>query len=393
MHTKALFSFFLVIQLVAAFVNKAYSQIDPLNSPYLQFGNYDVLSDSDMVASPAMYTYRPDASSGTTFPVFMFQLGANGFFSNAIDVHSYDIYLKHLASHGYVVVIVNDTQGGPANGNTYTTTYNWLMVKYNDVSHWMSQCADINKIVVGGHSNGGLNATEFMLNNAGIVKGIVYFASYPSTFFPTHNVSNYTGYVLSLAGSEDNLSSPNSCRDGYNKFTSATCRYFGLINDMHHGGFGDYDLASQPVGSIGRDSATATVRHLLVSFMNHTFKGDVSAENHLKDPLLRPGSISEFLTNCSLPTNPTSITKQDDISFSVIPNPASDFLQLNFSMGLKGNWVFTIIDLGGKQVYSEVLQKGITTKTISVSGFSSGFYMLHLFNEDGNIITEKIFVE
>ncbi|MFN3917936.1 MAG: T9SS type A sorting domain-containing protein [Flavobacteriales bacterium] len=91
--------------------------------------------------------------------------------------------------------------------------------------------------------------------------------------------------------------------------------------------------------------------------------------------------------------DPTMLNSIEDIGISLFPNPVSELLYLNFNRGLNSNWLLTIIDLGGKQVYSEVLQKGITTKTISFSGFSSGFYMLHLFNEDGNIITEKIFVE
>jgi pimeloyl-ACP methyl ester carboxylesterase len=357
------------------------AQIDPLSSPYYGYGSYNVLSDSDMVASPAMYTYRPDAPVGQEFPVFMFQLGANGFGSTAINVHSYDIFLKHLASYGYIVVIVNSTQGGLVDGVAFNTTWNWFQNKCNDAQHWASTMADLNKVFVGGHSNGGLQATHFMLANSTLVKGIVYFASYPSPFFPTHNVSNYNGYVLSLAGTEDNLSTPNACRNGYNQFTSATCRYFSLISGLHHGGFGDYNNTSQPVGSIGRDSATATIRHHLVSFMESSAKNSISAQHHLVHAPFQPGVINEFLTNC--PATGVSISDSNIKSkLEIYPNPASNFISLQSTKGFSTGHI-RIIDLAGREQFKHNLIQGVPEVIIDISILDSGNYFVVI--EEGGL--------
>jgi predicted dienelactone hydrolase len=89
----------------------AFSQVDPLSSPYYQEGSLSVTSETLTDATPALLTYRP--TTGGDYPVLLFQPGANGFGDDAIDVNTYDLYMEHLASYGYVVVVIDDMQGGP----------------------------------------------------------------------------------------------------------------------------------------------------------------------------------------------------------------------------------------------------------------------------------------
>ncbi|NMC99807.1 MAG: hypothetical protein GYA62_08815, partial [Bacteroidales bacterium] len=92
----------------------AYNQIDPLLSPYYQNGPYSVVMDSDMTATPNdLLFFRPSSSTGGPFPTVLFQPGANGTGTSYINKHSYDIYWQHLASYGFVVIIINNTAGGP----------------------------------------------------------------------------------------------------------------------------------------------------------------------------------------------------------------------------------------------------------------------------------------
>lgn len=262
------------------------AQIAPQDSPYADFGPYTVIADIDASPNPDVYTFRPDVSNGETFPVFFFQLGANGFGSSAITASTYDIYLEHLASYGYVVILVNRSAAGFPNGSVYQYAYDWYLEKLADQNHWMSSTADPGRVVVGGHSLGGVQASAFLENNQSVIDGIVYFASYPSQGvlgIGAHDIENYAGNLLSIARTEDDDSSPQECREGYDTYQGTQCKYWVLVEGLGHAGFGDYETGGQVVGSIVRPDATATIRHYLVSFMEYTFKGDATAEQNLKN--------------------------------------------------------------------------------------------------------------
>lgn len=274
-----------------------YAQIDPRNSVYNADGPYDIEVDSSYSTNPKFMIYKPVNTNSKT-PVLIFQPGANGFFQTAITVHSYDLYTKHLASWGYVVIVLDITGGGFPTANNFSFAVNWVYTNARDNQHWMSNVADTTKIIVGGHSNGGVHASSYVAANPTKITGVVYFASYPSSFPPT-NLSTFTGKVLDLAGSEDDASTPAECKDGYDTYTSASCKTFVVVEGLHHGGFGDYINTAQPVGSIGRDSATGTVRHLLVSFLESEFKNNLQANDDFFNTSFRPNNYNTFETTCT----------------------------------------------------------------------------------------------
>lgn len=254
----------------------------------------------------------------------MFQLGANGFGSSAIDKHSYDIYLEHLASYGFVVLIINNTSGGPA-GSLFEDMHTWVKNQVNGGESWMSTFIDLNRFIVAGHSNGGMNASDVIIDRPNEIHAIVYMASHPNPGdfwgFGSQNVSNYNGKVLLMCGSEDNTSLPligttnNIARTAYNnRFTSASCKTWAYFNGVGHGGFGDYDNSSQPVGSLGREPVTASIRHILVSFLMSQFHLNYQAYNNLNDALLRPNSLGEFDNTCGFAGQP-----EYTLSLSAVP--------------------------------------------------------------------------
>lgn len=352
------------------------AQISPQDSPYADFGPYTIIAEVDVSPNPDIYTFRPGNSNGETFPVFFFQLGANGFGSSAITASTYDIYLEHLASYGYVVILVNSSAAGFPNGSVYQDTYYWYLEKLADQNHWMSSIADASRVVVGGHSLGGVQATAFLENNQSVIDGIVYFASYPSQGvlgIGAHDIDSYAGNLLSIAGTEDEDSSPQECREGYDTYQGTQCKYWVLVEGLGHSGFGDYETGGQVVGSIGRPDATATIRHYLVSFMEHTFKGDGTAEQNLKNAMLRPSTENEFETTC--PAIVTSLPAPNPSVLNVFPNPTNDFLYVSGS-----GTIGTIKSLDGRVIGNDInLQTGI----IDVSTLATGVYILMITSGDG----------
>lgn len=275
------------------------AQIDPLNSIYADFGSYTVVSDSDATISPEVLIFRPDQPG--SYPVFIFQLGANGVGSTAINKHTYDLYMEHLASYGIVSIVIDDSNAGMPSGTSFNTVLDWFNTNVTDNTHWLYDYCDPEKVILGGHSNGGVNACAIIDGSTSTdIAGLILLASYPSNVpFFGHDVSGWPGKLLSIAGSEDDASTPDACKTGYDAFSSTTCKTWVLVEGMGHGGFGDYDNPDQPVGTIGRDSATATVRHYLTSFILSEFESSIVANAQLTTELFRPGTIAEFESSCT----------------------------------------------------------------------------------------------
>ena len=164
-----------------------------------------------MTATPNdLLVLRPSSSACGPFPTVLFQPGANGTGTSYINKHSYDIYWQHLASYGFVVIIINNTAGGP-NSTLFTQTHDYIKTKVNNSSHWMHSYVDLNKFIVAGHSNGGMNATDIIINRPSEIKAIIYMASYPNPGIlglGAQNVTNYNGKVMWMCGNEDDTSAP-----------------------------------------------------------------------------------------------------------------------------------------------------------------------------------------
>jgi hypothetical protein len=315
------------------------AQVAPLNSPYYANGPYTVETETLSDATPALLTYRPSSSVGAPFPVLLFQPGANGFFEENINVNTYDLYMQHLASYGYVVVVIDNTAGGP-NDNLFSGVHSRLVTFSNNPSHWMNSAANLSKLIVGGHSNGGMNATKLLLQQPQNVMGIIYMASYPnpgSFGFGADNVSSYSGNVLFLIGDEDATSVPLSgttnevALTAYSdRYSSANCKSWVMFNGVGHGGFGDYTHDSHTVGTIGREPVTASVRHYLVSFMERTTKASAAADEQFQLSAYRLTSVGEFQTSCNLlqeePNTASFVNHQ--ILFTCYPNPSEDIVNI-----------------------------------------------------------------
>jgi len=371
-------NFFLLSIFILCIYTTLKAQISPIESPYYGQGNYTVVSDSDMTSlSCPLLFYRP--STVGQYPVFMFQLGANGLGSSVINRHTYDLFMKHLASYGFVVIVIDDSQAGFPTGTTFKAVHTWYKTKCNDNNHWLSTYADINKFIVGGHSNGGVNASAILVDRPSEINGIIFFDSYPSPGafgFGAHDVSNYSGKVLSLAANEN---VPETYKGGYLQFTSAACKTFVNIEGLDHGGFGDYILESQPVGPIGRENATATIRHFFVSWLLSEFSENSIASLNLSSSSMHPTTTKEFMNDCGQ-TNSISII---DNSLKLYPNPIIDDLNIETCFN---KFDIEILNSVGQVVYnkSDIHEK----INIDFSSFHQGLYIVRISNSI-NIITSK----
>ncbi len=103
----------------------ATAQITPTNSPYNLEDSFIVETDSNMTdLSVPLLFYYPETTG--SYPVLMVQIGANGFGSNVINRHTYDLFMQHLASYGFLVIVIDDSQAGFPSGTTFIKTHDWF---------------------------------------------------------------------------------------------------------------------------------------------------------------------------------------------------------------------------------------------------------------------------
>jgi hypothetical protein len=71
-----------------------------------------------------------------------------------------------------------------------------------------------------------------------------------------------------------------------------------------------------------------------------------------------------------------------DYHLQLIPNPASAYTVLKFSSLVSSDYVISISDLGGKEVYRHVVKAitGTNSYNLDISGYKTGTYIISLEN-------------
>lgn len=138
-----------------------------------------------------------------------------------VEASAYATIAKEIASNGYTVIIAE-------------MTLNLAILSPNRADSIISNYKDIDNWVIGGHSLGGVMASNYALENDEI-KGLVLLASYPQN---KTNFSSKPIKVLSLWGSNDEVADLKKVKEAVNVMPSDS--EFIEINDGNHGGFGDY---------------------------------------------------------------------------------------------------------------------------------------------------------
>ena len=146
---------------------------------------------------------------------FIFYPGAK------VEASAYATIAKEIASNGYTVIIAE-------------MNYNLAILSPNRADSIISNHKEIDTWVIGGHSLGGVMASNYALENDEI-KGLVLLASYPQN---KTNFSNKSIKVLSLWGSNDKVADLKKVKEAINVMPRDS--EFIEINDGNHGGFGDY---------------------------------------------------------------------------------------------------------------------------------------------------------
>lgn len=170
--------------------------------------NYTVSNGADSI------TFTPAQNVSTT--------GIIIYPGGKVQAESYAVLASKLAENGYTTIIVK-------------MPFNLAFFGSNKADDVIANHSEINTWVIGGHSLGGVFASDYAVNNQDKIDGVVYLAAYPSA-----NASNATFKALSLRGSLDNLTQESDISDNKNKFPANTT--FITIEGGNHFNFGNYGV-------------------------------------------------------------------------------------------------------------------------------------------------------
>lgn len=80
-------------------------------------------------------------------------------------------------------------------------------------------------------------------------------------------------------------------------------------------------------------------------------------------------------------TGTSSVNDLNAVPFSVLPNPATDNLNLKFDQPVSGT--LTVRNMTGQEMIKDVLETGRTFKSLNISGLENGTYLLTIETEEG----------
>jgi hypothetical protein len=80
----------------------------------------------------------------------------------------------------------------------------------------------------------------------------------------------------------------------------------------------------------------------------------------------------------------------NNLSWSIYPNPANDFIEIQFSKNDLASYDILILDITGKEIYTQSIEES----KIDIKALNGGLYFIKLKNKKtGNIIGVKKFVK
>ncbi len=214
---------------------------------YLLDNNYHADSTAiSALTSNENYTVQDSSNSITFTPTknktstgIIFYPGAK------IQPEAYSVMASKLAQKGYTTVIVK-------------MPFNLAIFGVDNANNIIKQHSEIDTWVIGGHSMGGVFASDFAVNHQDKIKGVIYLASYPNA-----NASDASFKALSIRGSLDGLVTLDQISSNMNKFPKNTT--FVTVEGGNHFDFGNYGVQTGDNNStISREEQqNQTVSHII----------------------------------------------------------------------------------------------------------------------------------
>ena len=202
-----------------------------------------------------------------------------------VDPRSYAPTAQAIAAQGYLTVIVKMVR-------------DLAVLSPDRASVVISDYSDIETWVIGGHSLGGVMACAYAKKSPDAIKGVVLWASYPSSTF---SLSDTRLKVISISGTDDGLVTPEEIEASRADLPPDT--QFVTIEGGNHTQFGWYDTYPNPVQpddnspGITRQQQQRQIINNTVEFLEHINRKQCAATYLLGKQDPRLGALRQFRDN------------------------------------------------------------------------------------------------
>jgi hypothetical protein len=139
-----------------------------------------------------------------------------------VDFRAYAPAAREIAANGYLVAIV-------------PMPLNLAVLNSDAALKVIASYPGIKRWAIGGHSLGGAMAAHFVIQNPGVVDGLILWAAYSAS---NEDLTNSSIKVLSISGSLDGLSTPEKIDDSRSRLPADTT--WVRIAGGNHAQFGWY---------------------------------------------------------------------------------------------------------------------------------------------------------
>jgi hypothetical protein len=213
----------------------------PATSPALDaMASDEAITVTDTRTSTTFAPLSPDPgdSADDTDPTDTTSAGFILYPGARVDPRAYAALARDIAAQGHRVVVLK-------------CPFDIALLCLSDAEDFLD---DARAWAVGGHSLGGVAASQFAADPRNGVTGLVFWASYPVDNLSDRDTPDDPLAVVSISGSEDGLSTPDDIADSRANLPAST--EFVEIDGATHAFFGDY--GEQPGdGTPTVDRATA----------------------------------------------------------------------------------------------------------------------------------------
>lgn len=227
------------------------------------------------------------------------------------------------------------------------------------------------------------NATAYdIYRNGALYAGNITGTQFLNTYITTGTSYTYFIKAKNATGTTNNSNGMLSatainCTPGaFTLTTTATCS--GTSSAINLTWTASANAASYDIyrnGNLYASDVTGTTfinTYLITGGTTYTYY--MKAKNSTGTLNNSNGTRSVTAFSCARTTEENAAVKA--FEFTVYPNPADDFITLNFEGAASQTFNAIIIDTNGKAVHSERIASELQTKTLDISNLTSGIYFL-----------------